>query len=78
MRVKELTDAHEAMDLSGFKYFTTKHIEQAREVLKNNWYPTIQNIFLSVTTFELFFGSRSKRVNEIMDYFAGKQKEAGS
>lgn len=49
VRVKELTDAHEAMDLSGFKYFTTKHIEQARQVLKNNWYPTIQNIFLSAS-----------------------------
>lgn len=50
VNVKELIDAHEALDLPSFKYFTSKHIENARDTLQNSWYPKIQNIFLLVRT----------------------------
>ncbi|XP_069698472.1 dynein axonemal heavy chain 7 [Periplaneta americana] len=47
VNVKEISQAGVALELPEFQSLVSKHIAAARECLKTQWFPMIQNIFLA-------------------------------
>jgi hypothetical protein len=52
--VKEISKAGVALELAEFQAVVSRHIEAAREHLKTQWFPAIENIFLLVIDLILF------------------------
>jgi dynein heavy chain len=47
--VKEISKAGVSLELAEFQALVSRHIDTARECLKTQWFPAIQNIFLLVS-----------------------------
>jgi hypothetical protein len=55
VNVKELSKAGVAFELEEFQALVSRHIDTAKECLKTQWLPAVQDIFLLVS--ELLFSA---------------------
>lgn len=53
VNVKEISKAGVALELAEFQALVSRHIDAAKECLKTQWFPTVQDVFLLVS--ELIF-----------------------
>jgi hypothetical protein len=55
VNVKDLSKAGVALELTEFQALVSRHIDVAKECLKTQWFPKVQDIFLLVS--ELIFSA---------------------
>jgi hypothetical protein len=48
VNVKEIGKAGVALELTEFQALVSRHIDAAKECLKTQWFPTVQDVFLLV------------------------------